>query len=464
MYARYDDIESRDLAGELGEALLHFIYWLMKKVGLIEISTDNDGYAYEIFETMNDRGKSLSPMDMLKAWLLAPVDDAEQRRGANEVWKQQVLNLISWRGEQEPERDANCIKAWLRAQYADSIRERKAGAKDRDWELIGSPFHRWVRDHAKELRLGTAVPNLTLIRNDLPFFADAYLTILNAGRRYTPGLKAVFYNAHNEFTWQNTVLLAPLCPSDDGDVVRRKLEATATYLDIWLMRRTVNYVRVGYSSTSYTMYGLCKDIRRKPLEELVEILSDKLAHDEVTFDGWPARQRGGIYELSLNQFTGRYIYHLLARLTAFLETGSGQADLFDWYVDRRRKNPMDIEHIWANDFGRYQAEFRDRGEFQDWRNHIAGLLLLPADVNRSLQGMPYDKKAEHYAKQNLYAASLTALQYQHQPQFEAFRTQYHLPMQSYVVFGRTEQTQRRALVRALVHLVWSPERLKEVLI
>ena len=103
---------------------------------------------------MNDRGKPLSPVDMLKAYLLAPIADGNQRRDANQLWNQQVLNLISGSGEHEPERDANCIKAWLRAQYAETIRERKAGATDKDWELIGSTFHRWARENRVRLRLG----------------------------------------------------------------------------------------------------------------------------------------------------------------------------------------------------------------------------------------------------------------------------------------------------------------------
>ena len=61
MYARFRDIEENDLIEDIGEALPHFIYWLMTRVGLIEIATDNDNYAYSIFETMNDRGKPLSP-------------------------------------------------------------------------------------------------------------------------------------------------------------------------------------------------------------------------------------------------------------------------------------------------------------------------------------------------------------------------------------------------------------------
>jgi uncharacterized protein with ParB-like and HNH nuclease domain len=460
MYARYGDIEAADLAGELKDSFPHFIYWLMEKVGLIEIATDNDNYAYAIFETMNDRGKPLSPVDMLKAYLLAPLQDADRRRNANQVWKKQVLDLISWGGAHEPERDANHVKAWFRAQYAESVRDRKAGSADRDWELIGSTFHRWVRDNHKRLKLGSEAENLRLITADFPFFARAYLTVLEASRTYQKGLEAVFYNAHNEFTWQATVLLAPLDTGDDPATVRRKIGATATYLDIWLMRRVVNYIRVGYSTTSYAMYLLCKDVRRKSLPDLVEILTKKLAEDDATFEGSESRGRRGITGLALNQFSRRYIYHLLARLTSYTDVGAGRPDTFDKYIDRDLKNPWDVEHLWADDYAPYRDQFPTEAEFQEWRNHVAGLVLLPADVNRSYQDKPYEEKVPHYAKENMYAASLTAAAYQHQPQFTAFCKQKALPFQKYEKFGRKEHEERRNLVLALANQVWSPDRLK----
>lgn len=461
MYARYQDIEDRDLVGELGDALPHFAYWLLRKVGLIEISTDNDDYAYAIFETMNDRGKPLSPVDMLKAYVLAPIEDDEQRRAANRTWKQQVLKLISWGEESQPERDANCIKSWLRAQYAETTRDRKAGSVDKDWELIGSSFHRWARERKDHVGLGDATSNLALVNEGLPFFANAYLRILAASRDYTPGLEAVFYNAHNEFTWQNTVLLAPLCTTDDPETVRRKLAATATYLDIWLMRRASNYIRVGYSSTAYAMFLLCRDIRCKPVDELIDTLRKKLADDDVTFKGSARKNRTGIDGFGVNQFSRRYIYHLLGRLTAYTEAGSGKPDLFDKYVDRTGKNPCDIEHIWAGHYEPYRDQFATEEEFQRWRNHVAGLVLLPADVNRSLKDKPFEDKAPHYAKENLYAASLTAHAYEHQPQFGEFRERNGLPFKAYPSFGKTEQAERRELVSALVQQVWSPARLEE---
>ena len=463
MYARYRDIEDNDLFADLGPALPHFCYWLLTQVGLIEIVTDNDNDAYAIFETMNDRGKPLSHVDMLKAYLMTAIEDPQVRVKVNQIWKQQVLELISWGGVHEPERDANCIKAWLRAQHAETIRERKANADDKDWELIGKPFQRWVRDHSTQLGLGTAQANQRLMAESFPFFAKAYRLILEASRHYTPGLEAVYYNAHNDFTWQTTVLLAPLVESDDDETVRRKLAATAIYLDIWLMRRVVNYIRVGYSSVSYAMWLLCRDVRRKPLADLVSILEQKLDEDDVSFAGNAARGRLGLEELRLNQFSRRYIYHLLARVTEATEACSGRTESFDKLVNRETKNPFDIEHIWPDNYTAVKLLFSSESEFLEWRNHVSSLLLLPADVNRSLQAKPFEKKREHYAKQNFYAASLDASSYQHQPQFLEFTAKNQLPFKPFESFTKTEQLARRELLAALVELIWSPQRLHQVL-
>lgn len=461
MYARYTEIVTSDLISDLNESLPHFIYWLLTKVGLIEIAADNDNDAYAIFETMNDRGMPLSPVDMLKAYMLAPIEDAEKRNHANQEWRKQVFELISWGGEHKLDRDENCIKAWLRAQYADSIRERKAKSTDKDWELIGTVFHRWVRDNSQKLKLGKQSENYVMITDNFPFYGGAYRKILNASNIYTKDLEAVFYNSQNDFTWQNTVLLAPLAKTDNEETILRKIAVTSTYLDIWIMRRVINYIRVGYSSASYAMYLLCTDIRRKSLPELVDILFSKLQDDDVTFKGSPSRGRYGIKSLYLNQFTRRYIYHLLARLTAFTEKESGRSDNFPSLVDKKSNNPYDIEHIWEDNYSKFTNIFPSAHEFQDWRNHVASLLLLPADVNRSLKDKPYTEKVKIYAKQNFFAASLSPGIENHQPKFNQFRFRYNLPFKSYDFFTKDEQLERRELIAALVEIIWSPERLRE---
>jgi uncharacterized protein with ParB-like and HNH nuclease domain len=462
MYARYADIEEADLKGELGEGFVHFIYWLLAKVGLIEISTDNDAYAYSIFETMNDRGKPLSPVDMLKAYLLAPIEDNERRKQANQTWKKEVLELISAGGEQEQERDANCIKAWFRAQYADSIRERKAKSKDKDWELLSSAFHRWTRDNHERIGLNSEAANFKFVTEHFPFFAKAYKLIAHASEVYTPGLESIYYNHHNGFTWQSTVLLAPLEVTDDDATVRRKLAITATYIDIWLMRRVVNYVRVAYNHVSYAMYLLCKEIRRKPVNELAELLSEKLVADEIDFGGYEQKGRYGILGLGLNQFSKRYVYHLLARLMRHVEVGSDRPDRFPEYVDRTSASPFDIEHILPAKMEQDEAAFGTEQEYLETRDMIGALLLLPADVNRSLQDKPYPKKLPAYAQQNLFAASLASQTYSNQPRFTAFLGSSGSELHAYDRFGRQELDERTTAITQLVEQIWSVDRIRKI--
>ena len=57
-----------------GKGLLHFVDWLIENVHLVEITAYSDEDAYTIFETMNDRGLSLTPTDMLKGYLLAKIE------------------------------------------------------------------------------------------------------------------------------------------------------------------------------------------------------------------------------------------------------------------------------------------------------------------------------------------------------------------------------------------------------
>lgn len=55
----------------------------------------------------------------------------------------------------------------------------------------------------------------------------------------------------------------------------------------------------------------------------------------------------GVLTFRLNQFTGRYVLHILARLTSYMEDKAGVTKYFEDYVSRSIKNPYDIEHVWA---------------------------------------------------------------------------------------------------------------------
>ncbi len=163
---RFNDVKELFPSELADRALPWFTDWLIQNVQLVEITTSSDADAYTIFETMNDRGLSLTPTDMLKGYLLANIDDSTRRDSANKSWCKRVKHLQDI-GKEE---DADAIKAWLRSQHARTIRERNRGAEPRDFDLIGTEFHRWVRNHKDTLGLSSGDEFTRFIEEDFAFY------------------------------------------------------------------------------------------------------------------------------------------------------------------------------------------------------------------------------------------------------------------------------------------------------
>jgi uncharacterized protein with ParB-like and HNH nuclease domain len=118
-----------------GDSLPYFVDWLLENVHLVEITAYSDDDAYTIFETMNDRGLSLSPTDMLKGYLLANIDE-NRRPVANTRWRDRIREL-DYTGK---EVEADCLKAWLRSQFAtkkNGVRRRKTSTASAPSSTVG---------------------------------------------------------------------------------------------------------------------------------------------------------------------------------------------------------------------------------------------------------------------------------------------------------------------------------------
>lgn len=455
--ARYADLE--ELLDELGEdlddaALPYFCDWLTEKVYLIEIRAGSDEDAYTIFETMNDRGLSLSPLDMLKGYLLANIGDVGQRNEAARLWRERMEALRKL-GKDE---DTDAVKAWLRARYANSVRQRGAGAENKDFERIGTEFHRWVGEHADTLGLRGGADYARFVCEEMVFYTRQYERIRKASLKPEEGLEPVYHVACFNFSLQYPLLLAPLRVTDTPETVTRKVRAVAIFLDILLARRAVNYLSMTYGAMSYAVFLIMRDIRGKELAELVGILSARLDEQGCDFDGTSDKKRNGFTGFGLNQWSMRYIKVLLARMTAHLEAASGvRSQTSDYLVDGRGR--FEIEHIWADHPERHTDEFASPAEFAEWRNRFGGLLLLPKTFNASYGDLPYTEKRQHYISQNLLARSLHEQCYERHPGFLAYIRQEALPFEPLPQFRKAEMEARQQLYRQLADRVWDPLQL-----
>lgn len=447
--ARYNNIADHFPEEIAGRALPYFIDWLIENVHLVEIEAYSDEDAYTIFETMNDRGLSLSLPDMLKGYILANVHGEHNQRTTNNSWQASIERLRQL-GSNE---DVDFFKDWLRARHAQTIRSGRRGAENRDYERIGSEFHRWIRDQKESLGLKNSDSFIRFVQRDMDFYARQFAAIKKAAREIVPGWESIRYNEDRGFTLQTQMMLAPLSPDDAPEDVRKKVALVADFIDIWLARRVWNFRTIAYSSVRYTIFLLTRDMRDLSVPELSAYLRRVLDEQPETFAKQP--------RLRLHQQNYRQIRHILARLTHWLDERCGLASHFDDLVSEGRGRPFEIEHIWADKYDRFAHIYEHPSDFEAARNHIGGLLLLQRGLNQSLGDAPYEEKRDAYVShgQNLLARSLHPLAYQNNPAFRQLIDETGLPFRPYDQFGPDEQAERQELYVRMAEWVWNPSRL-----
>jgi uncharacterized protein with ParB-like and HNH nuclease domain len=447
-----EELTDEELIARKKVALPYFINWLLQCVDFVEIVAPSDDEAYTIFETMNDRGMSLTPTEMLKGYLLANIRQPDKRNEANDKWQEIIIMMLKLgKGE-----DSDFIKAWIRAKYADTIRGRTKNAENEDFEKIGTQFHKWLRDNAKRIDIEKSEDFFDFILTEMQFFANQYARLRKAARTWSEELEHVFFNAntYNNFTLQYMLILAPLKVSDNEATIVKKIQVVSRYLDIWIARRIVNRKTLAYSANVYTIFQLVKDIRDLSLSELINVLKRKLEASDVDFDD--------IKEFRLHQQNRRSVHYLLARMTDYVERQSKRPPRFSEYISRKIDSPFEIEHIWANHFEEHEDEFDYPEEFQRVRNSFGGLVLIPRGINQSYGDKPYPEKLTYYVKENVLAQSLHADGYVSDPGFTGFISRSGLPFKAHTDFKKADLMERQELYRQLCEHIWSPARLTEV--
>ncbi len=429
------------------ETLEIFKDWLIDNVDFIRIVAKTEQDAHKIFISMNDRGLSLTPTEMLKGFLLSKIENDSVRQQANELWKKRILELKGIDKDEE----SDFMKNWIRSQFAETIRERKKNASPGDFDIIGTPFHKWIREHTDSIGLQKSVDYENFVLKQFDKFSRIYIDLKKYAENLTVGFEYVFYNADRKFTLQFLLVLAAIEPNESKETSDKKIKLVSCFLDLYFTRRILNYKTVDYSSIVYNIFLLSKKIRRKSLTDLLDIFRKEILDMEFQLD------KTGEFRLSV--WTTRYMLHLLARITDYVETQSGLNSNFDNYVNRKIKNPYDIEHIICNHHDRFTQEYPEKDDFDRHRNKFGGLIILPMDKNRSLQDMEYTRKLPIYFGENLLAKSLNEDCYKNNPQFKKFFETENLNFKPFTDFNKFALSERQNLYEEIVKKIWNVDKL-----
>ena len=457
MVDRYNDIEEL-FPDELKEETLEFfIYWLIEKVLLLEIDTPSEDEAHTIFLTMNDRGLSLNSAEMMKAYVIQQIAE-EDRADVNHKW-QDIINQIKNASSYDSSGNVNTedvefISTWLRAKYAETLREGKRGAIDEDFELLGEKFHTWVRNNAKsKMNLKKSGDYKSLVIDEMFKVANLYLKIKLYGTKLTNAFEEVFYNNNRDLNYQTMLIISAVRNDDSEDIISRKIQMVSKFVDDFASVRIFNFKKVNWNTNKYQLFRIMKEIRNQDSKTIGMILVRALRRMEVSIDA--------ITRFNLNQFSGRYMLHMLARFTSYVNVKMGNTSMFDVYVDRKSKgNTYDVEHILPNDFKSYSSEFLSADDFEKCRQMLGNLIILTKDKNRSYQAMKYEEKVKKYVGDNILAQALNDTAYHNNPQFKKVANEYGF--EPIPLFKKDSLNKRAMIYLKMAADIWDPNNIKNI--
>lgn len=444
---RYDDIEDSFPEEIDAFRLPFFIDWLIENVIIVEITAHSDENAYTIFETMNDRGLNLTPTEMLKGYVLSKITDKEKRAEINILWKSEIQKLHEY-GDITSQ---SFFQVWFRAKYAVTMRPGKIGSENQDFELVGSRFHSWFKDKHKELfNLHTSDDFYLYFKKQFPFFVKWYLESRRRQEHYyknTPHLHYIYYCGIAE-SLQEPLLLSSIDYYDNDEVILKKMDYVARFIETFTVRRGVNYRKYGQTAIKYSMFNIIKLIRHNNLYDLSFNLVSEIEKISERFDS--------MQTFALHMMNRKFIKHLLSRISSFVDNLVGKDSSYVTYWEPSGKL-FEIEHIWANKYEEHLDEFSQQDEFRHYRNMIGALILLPHGTNQSFNSDKYNAKLEYYIRENTYAQTLHPTYYERNPNFINSPVIQELDFRYHVDFKRSDIEQRQALVQRICEKIWSVE-------
>jgi hypothetical protein len=288
------------------ENCARFVDWMLDQVVMVAIEAPDRPSGYRIFESMNDRGARLTPVDLLKSHLMSRVSGAEDEAAElNEKWRLMLANLTA-AGNDDPATPRTFLKAALLAHWA------RPGTADAP--AIDTALHLWVKENPAAIGLDRRDGYFRFI-DKLIKLANHYAMFLRAtlSADHKNGAHSIYFNHANGLNNQMALLLAAVQPGDSVPEARSKASLAANFLDLMFVTRAL----ADEPTDARQFQGLINDMipqlrRARTVEEVASIFTRQLPDDDP-FAGVPIfGMRGTNY---------RQVKYLLARLTAYVESG-----------------------------------------------------------------------------------------------------------------------------------------------
>lgn len=359
--------------------LRKFVAFLLNVTSFIRIETHDITDALKIFETINQRGKGLDPMDLLKNMVFRQVDRSKFKE-LNMNWREITKAL-----EGIDEKPLRFLRYFIMANYDTS--------KEKDGILREDQIYSWLSNNNDQCQY-----------EEKPFqFVEKMKHDVNLYVKYRKAqgddagnmhLKNVTMLAGNSYKLHLMLMLAA---SEMGE------EALSKFKEV--VESVVYYTvinRIATNITERTFASWCSEIRRITTVESLDAFVARAIIPTVT--SWKQDNQSNFMRLGLNSMQQYRIKFILGKITAYVDAlrqGTSTVNDVTPYV----QSTVEIEHIMPQtccDKGQYGLS---EEEYPVYLNRLGNLTLLENSINKSIQNEGYEAKAKAYKQSKFYLTS-----------------------------------------------------------
>lgn len=359
------------------DKLKKFVGFLLNKTSFIRIETQDMTNALKIFETINQRGKGLDPMDLLKNMVFRQVS-RDKFKELNMNWREITKAL-----EKIDEKPLRFLRYFIMANYDTS--------DCKDGILREDDIYNWLTKNNHQCQYEEApFKFVQKMKENVEAYAEyrkpSNIDNGNIHLKNIPLLAGSSYKLH---------LMLMLAAANMNE------EAKSKFKDV--IESVVYYTvinKIATNVTERTFVSWCSAIRDiRTVDDLNTFVTDSVM---PTVTGWKADNEINFLRLGLNSMQQYRIKFILGKITAYVDTlRLGENAVGD--LSAYTQSAVEIEHIMpqkCNDISNYG--FADEDDYKAYLNRLGNLTLLENGINSSIHNDSYKEKSQEYKKSKFY--------------------------------------------------------------
>lgn len=407
-------------------SLKKFVVFLLNKTSFIRIETYDIADALKIFETINQRGKGLDPMDLLKNMIFRQVDRSKFKE-LNMNWKSITRSL-----EKIEEKPLRFLRYFIMANYDTS--------EEKDGILREDQIYTWLTNNNKQCHYEEApFQFVQKMSQNVDLYVKCRLP--DDTREGNIHLKNISLLAGKSYKLHLMLMLAASNMNADALAKFKAILESVVYYTV------INKIATNITERTFALW--CKDVRNIVTREDLDGFINRTVIPTV--NDWKMNNKSNFLRLGLNSMQQYRIKFILGKITAYVDAlRLGKTAVEDLTV--YTQTAVEIEHIMPQtcaDKARYDL---DEEEFAVYIHRLGNLTLLENSINKSIHNDNYASKSIAYRQSKFYiTSSLSALVNQGQ---DTAINRTNLLLSAWPDWNKQAIEERQEMLYRLSEMIW----------